>query len=127
MVTDAFIEQDDYLSERRGKYAERNGAMLPWFTQFDIRLAQDFNFELMGKINKFQLTIDLLNAGNLINSDWGVRQFATTYTPITVNNVDAATGVHDFRFDTDLTDSYTDDVSINSKWQLQIGLRYIFN
>ncbi len=123
----AFIEQDDYLSERRGKYAERNGAMLPWFTQFDIRLAQDFNFELMGKINKFQLTIDLLNAGNLINSDWGVRQFATTYTPITVNNVDAATGVHDFRFDTDLTDSYTDDVSINSKWQLQIGLRYIFN
>ncbi len=122
----AFIEQDDYLSERRGQYAERNGAMLPWFTTFDIRLAQDFEFNIKGKENKFQLTFDLLNAGNLINSEWGVRQYARTYTPITVDGVDA-NNVPTFTFDPDLKESYVDDVSINSKWQLQIGFRYIFN
>lgn len=123
---DAFIEQDPYLSERRGQYAERNGAMLPWFTQFDLRLMQDFNFDINGKKNKFQLTFDLLNAGNLINSDWGVRQYARTYTPITVNGVDN-NNVPYYQFDTNLTESYVDDVSIRSKWQLQIGIRYIFN
>ncbi|MBU8892292.1 MAG: carboxypeptidase regulatory-like domain-containing protein [Bacteroidales bacterium] len=123
---DAFIEQDDYLSQRRGEYAERNGAMLPWFSTFDIRLAQDFKLDIKGKENKFQLTLDLLNAGNLIVRSFGVRQFATTYTPITVNGIDS-NGVPYYQFDTTLRDSYVDDVSIRSKWQLQIGIRYVFN
>ncbi len=123
---DAFIEQDEYLSTRRGDYAERNGAMLPWFTTFDIRLAQDFKLDIKGKENTFQLTFDLLNAGNLIVPNWGVRQFASTYTPITVNGVDN-TGVPYFQFDSNLRKSYVDDVSLRSKWQLQIGIRYMFN
>ncbi|MCZ4695614.1 TonB-dependent receptor [Ancylomarina euxinus] len=123
---DAFIKQDDYLKDRRGKYAERNGAMLPWFTQMDVRFLQDFYLNINGKKNTFQFSVDILNFGNLLNSDWGVREFASTFTPISVNGVDA-NNVPYMKFNKDLKDSYVDDFSVNSKWQMQIGLRYIFN
>jgi hypothetical protein len=31
------------------------------------------------------------------------------------------------KFNKNLKDSYVDDFLVNSKWQMQIGLRYIFN
>lgn len=122
---DAFIEQDDYLSTRRGDYAERNGASLPWFAQMDFRIMQDFYFDIKGKKHTIQLSIDVMNLGNMINSDWGVREYATTYNPITVTGVDA-NNVPYFQFDTNLTDSYIDAFSVASKWQMQFGIRYIF-
>ena len=87
---------------------------------------QDFYIDIKGKKNTFQLSFDILNIGNLINSNWGVRQFARTNTPITFNGLDN-NHVPYYGFDTSLTESYVDDVSVRSKWQLQIGLRYIFN
>ena len=121
-----FIEQDDYLSSRKGNYAERNGAMAPWFTQIDIRYMHDFKFKAGNKTNKIQLSIDIINFGNMLNSNWGVYQLPRTYTPITVQGVDA-NGVPYFSFDKTLNESYLQDVSIASKWQMQIGVRYIFN
>lgn len=122
---DAFIEQDDYLSTRRGTYAERNGASLPWFAQMDFRVMQDFYFDIKGKKHTIQLSLDIMNLGNMINSNWGVRQYATTYNPIAVTGVDA-NNVPYFQFDTNLTDSYIDAFSVASKWQMQFGVRYIF-
>ncbi len=119
----AFINQDPYLKTRRGKYAQRNGAMLPWYTQLDFKFLQDI---AISKKHKFQISLDVLNLGNLLSSKWGVRQFATTNTPISVTGVDK-NGVPYFKFDTNLKNSYVDDVSLRSKWQMQLGLRYIFN
>lgn len=118
---DAFIEQDEYLSTRRGKYAERNGAMLPWFSQLDLKAVQDVSFGL----HTLQLSLDVMNIGNMINSAWGVRQLSTTWNPITVNGVDA-NGAPYFSFNTALEDSYVDDTSIASKWQMQFGVHYLF-
>jgi hypothetical protein len=42
---DAFINQDKYLSERRGQYAERYGALSPWRGKWDMKLIQDYNFK----------------------------------------------------------------------------------
>lgn len=123
---DAFIEQDPYLKENRGKIAERHGPMLPWFNTVDFRLIQDFNMEFGGKKHTVQVLFDIMNIGNLLNSNWGVRQLATTWNPITVNGLDNNNEPW-FSFDTDLTDSYIDDVSTMSKWQMQIGIRYYFN
>ncbi|NMM48242.1 TonB-dependent receptor [Marinigracilibium pacificum] len=123
---DAFISSNDYLDSRRGKYFERNGGQLPWFAQMDIKFLQDFNFIAAGKTNTIQLSVDILNFGNLLNSDWGVRQILSTNSPITYTGTDN-NNVPYFNFNTDLKDSYTDNVSLVSKWQMQIGVRYIFN
>jgi hypothetical protein len=61
----------------------------------------------------------------MFNSNWGVRQFATTYNPISVTGIDK-NNVPYMHFDTKLQDSFVDDFSTRSKWQLQIGVRYIF-
>ena len=39
---DAFISQDNYLSTRRGDYAERNGARTPAMHILDLRVLVDF-------------------------------------------------------------------------------------
>jgi hypothetical protein len=123
-----FINQDDYLKDRRGQYAERNGAELPMWSQIDFKYMHDFNFKVgnKGKINTIQLSVDIINIGNMFNSDWGVIQLPRTTTPITVQGVDNDNTPW-FSFDQNLNNSYVQDVSINSKWQMQIGIRYIFN
>lgn len=122
----AFIEQDDYLSTRRGDYAERHGATLPWFSTVDVRLAHDIVLQFGETKNTLRLSLDILNFGNMLNSDWGVRKLATTYNPIAVNGIDN-NNVPYFTFNTNLKDSYTTDFSVASKWQMQFGIRYIFN
>ena len=122
----AFIEQDPYLSTRRGDYAERHGAQLPGFGQFDFKFVESFNFEIAGKPNQLQLSFDILNIGNMISSGWGVRQFANNTSPISVSGVDN-NGTPWLSFDSNLTESYINDTSLRSKWQMQIGVRWIFN
>ncbi len=61
----------------RGEIAERSGALNPWYNNVDLRILQDFSF---GNITRhtFQLSLDVLNVGNLISSDWGVRKVASS-------------------------------------------------
>ncbi|MBC8319341.1 MAG: TonB-dependent receptor [Bacteroidetes bacterium] len=122
----SFIDQDRYLKNRKGEYAERNGATLPWFTQIDIKYMHDFKFKIGDKTNIIQLSFDIINFGNLLNSNWGVYKLARTTTPITIQGVNNE-GVPYFSFDENLKESYIQDVSIKSKWQMQFGVRYIFN
>ena len=73
----AFIEQDKYLSQHRGEIAERFGAVNPWYSNVDLRILQDIAFGEATRHN-FQLSFDMLNVGNLISSDWGVRKVASS-------------------------------------------------
>ncbi len=121
----AFINQDPYLKTRRGKYAQRNGAMLPWYSQLDFKFLQNFYLDKKN-VHKIQLSLDILNLGNMLNSNWGIRKFVTANNPIKVNGIDNK-GVPYFKFDTNLKNTYVNNVSSLSKWQMQIGIRYIFN
>lgn len=85
----AFIEQDPYLKNRRGQYAQRNGASVPWFSQLDIRYMHDFNFKVKDRKNTIQVSLDIMNFGNMLSSHYGVRQLVNTTTPVTANGVDA--------------------------------------
>jgi hypothetical protein len=71
---DAYITQDKYLSKRRGQYAERNGAQNPFLSTLDLKLLQDFYVNVNGKRNTIQLSLDIFNFGNMLNSNWSVPQ-----------------------------------------------------
>lgn len=115
-----YILQDDYLNDRRGEYAERYAILSPWFSRWDIRILQDLK---VTEGNSLQLSVDVLNAGNLISSNWGVRQFPQNTQPVGVNVAD---GVPTYSFDPSLQRTFVNDFSLNSRWQLQVGLRYRF-
>ncbi len=130
---DTFINSLDYLKDNRGKYAERNGTRGPWSHIVDLKLLQDFSFNSGTKKHTFQISADIFNFTNLINKDWGKRNFisgnvsplqtvSTGSTPVfTINNGDVN------------PDGTPNIVQINdanfqsSRWQAQLGLRYIFN
>ncbi len=69
---DAFIEKDAYLSANRGKYAQRNGALLPIINKFDLSIIHDYKIKIATKTTILQARIDILNVGNLIKNTWGV-------------------------------------------------------
>jgi len=119
----AFIAQDDYLSDRRGDYAEKYGTLSPWYNTWDVRILQDIG---INNDQKFQLSFDILNAGNLINSKWGVRQTATNTSLFQPIGVSVADGNPTYSFDTQLTETFQNDFSVISRWRLQMGLRFVF-
>ncbi len=122
---DAYISQDAYLNGIRGQYAERYGALAPWRGRWDLKFLQDYNIQVSGnKTNTIQFSIDILNVGNLINSDWGVMQQPNNVQPIGVS-VDG-TGTPTYSFDANQTKTFGYDSSLASRWQAQVGLRYIF-
>lgn len=127
----AYVAQDKYLSENLGKYAERNGALLPWRNRFDFRVLQDFFVNVNGKKNTFQISVDILNAGNLLNSDWGIRQVqAVPSGSILRPTVNATTGEATYQLVTVggklPTTSFNKQISTATTWGAQVGLRYIF-
>jgi hypothetical protein len=117
-----YIEQDDYLSERRGNYVERYGALAPWRGRWDVRILQDIS---VTETNTLQLTLDILNFGNLINSNWRVVQQPRNLQPIGVT-VDPTTFEPTYTFDPNLTETFTANTNLLSRWQAQVGVRYIF-
>ena len=71
---EAYIAQDKYLSAHRGEYAQRGAVFLPFLHKLDLSLTQDVFKNIKGRRNAGQFRIDIQNAGNLLNSDWGVGQ-----------------------------------------------------
>lgn len=123
---EAFIGQDKYLSKHRGEYTGKYGGTTPWFSQLDMRILQDFNFK--GSTNSLQVSIDVVNLGNLISSKWGLRKYASTtgyYQPLTYTGNDGA-GKAVYQFDPSQTETFITSPDLPSRWQLQLGLRYIF-
>lgn len=136
-----WIEGDEYLSSRRGNYAERNGQDFPWLTRFDLTIAQDFFVKVgeKGKKNTFTVRFDILNVGNLLNDKWGVGYTSVTNTPLTLASVNAS-GVPSYRFATQTInnpdgttqvvlarDRFVRGITVNNTWQGQLTLRYTFN
>jgi hypothetical protein len=124
---DAFIKQDKYLSKHRGEIAERFGGVNGWYSDVDLRILQDIGLYAGAKQHALQLSLDVLNVGNLLNSDWGVRKVANTKatTPLALAGY-SQSGAPLFSFSAP-TSTLQNDPDISSRWRIQLGLRYFFN
>ena len=121
-----FIENNDYMSDNRGSYFERYGAKAPWRSTVDIKILQDYNFKVNDtKFNTIQISLDILNFGNLLNSNWGVVQEPFNQQPIGVI-VDPATNEPVYTYNENRVDTFAVNTSLLSRWRMQVGLRYIF-
>ena len=65
----------EYLQENLGRIATRNGASAPWNSRVDLRLARAFH---LYKAQSIELTLDVFNFLNLLNSDWGGQYLLPT-------------------------------------------------
>jgi len=124
---DAFISQDGYLNSHRGQIAQRFGAVNPWYNDVDLRILQDFAAAGGANRHGVQVSLDILNFGNLISSSWGVRKVASSAatSPLTLVRF-TAVGTPVFNF-TGPAQTYIDDPGLLSRWRIQLGLRYLFN
>jgi len=131
-----YISGNSYLSKRRGMYADRNGARLPFTNIMDIKIAQDFNIRIGKNRYQFQLTYDMFNFTNFLNRNWGRTYFLANdnYALVTFAGYTSAT---------DLTPQYRYNPQNNTRtpwgiststvpqyiarWTSQIGLRFNFN
>ncbi len=119
---DNFISNSTYLSANRGKIAQRNGGLLPSNLQIDLRLLQDIGMFDPESKHKLQLSIDFINLTNFINSSWGIRQFPANTRPIEFTQQEK------YRVNPNLlNDEFINDIGLNSRWQIQLGLRFTFN
>jgi hypothetical protein len=148
-----FIEQDPYLRSRKGRYAERNGAKMPWRNQVDVKFAQEIFHNIGGKKNTLTFTLDVFNFGNLLNKEWGIFQTpnaaglltprnstAPTGGTLPVNGVATTVGAYNaagtqrpyFSLATQgnipvTTSSFRQVNTLTSTYYMQFGLRYTFN
>jgi len=131
----AYVNQDKYLKSRMGKYAQRNGALLPWRNQFDMKIMQDFFVNVAGKRNTIQISLDILNIGNLLSKHWGLAQVYNQGNILTESNVASivpgGTVKPTFKLNpynnTMLTNTFSNNIGYPSTYSMQLGIRYIFN
>jgi hypothetical protein len=131
-----YINNNEYLRGRKGKYAERNGVSFPWLTQMDFAVEQDFTVKTGKKAtnNTLRFRVDIQNFGNLLNKSWGVGNVTTTATPLTYAGLNAS-GQPTMRLATQvingqtglLRDTFVKSRTVNDVYQVQLSIRYIFN
>jgi hypothetical protein len=112
------------LAKYKGTYAPRNAFDNPGYDRLDVRITQEIPSFMEG--HKFLFYLDLLNVMNMLNDEQG-RIFEYGYNTSRQIIADA---MDDGRFEIkgiDPDDSfYLQDNDGQSRWQIQMGLKYRF-
>ncbi len=118
------------LSQYAGGVVERNSQFAPWTNNFDLRISQ----ELPGFFgdNKFSITLDILNVGNLINKKWGrideisfQSQGGLARSFVNYQGLDSS-GRYVYGVNGQVEDFNTRNVRGESAWAAQFTVKYEF-
>lgn len=131
----SYVNQDPYLKKRKGEYAGAYDAYLPWLHRFNLRFVQDIHTNFGGTGHKLQLSLDILNIGNLFKSSWGVAKSAWSGGRMLSyqGTNDKNEPVYTFNTITEdgetklPTESFYYTRVAAQCWSMQIGVRYYFN
>jgi len=138
-----FIQQDPYMSSHRGQIAERNAVVLPWFKHLDLNITQDFYLKSGKNRHTLRVTFDIINVGNFLNKNWGIAKTFNSTSPYgssflkfegiaPAGDPNAGKPRYSFLYQDPsnqipYVNSFQDSFGLFSRWQGQIGVRYIFN
>jgi hypothetical protein len=134
---DAYIEQDSYLSTRRGQYAERGGLSMPISSKVDLSLVQQVFANVGGRRNTGAIRFDVTNFGNLLKADWGVGD-RTVVTSTGANSIGILTtpttdaeGRLAYRLATVgnelVTETFQKSSFLSDVYSFMLSFRYTFN
>ncbi len=128
-----YIQSVKYLRNRRGQFAERNGARLPWSHLLDLSIKQDFSVKMGKKVHTLQITYDIYNFTNLLNRNWGKTYFLSNdqYSLLQFASYTSATNLtprYTFRPQTGTPWSLSTSTApgLSARWLSQIGVRWSF-
>lgn len=126
---DKFIADND-LEQYRGKIVPRNAGLMPWLNRVDIRLTQDLFRDSFGKGSKLQLTADIINFGNMLNSEWGIQDNIFNNGRAPIMRSGAVSADPSFQMARDGANLVTSPIRPASTrfttWTAMFGLRYSF-
>ena len=111
-----FIEDSRYLSNHRGEYMKRNAIAAPWLNRVNFKIAQDFYFNVGSRKHTLELSCDINNLGNLLNSDWGCYKILSSN--VVLNYKDDA-----YTFTKPSWKKYS---NLNSTWQMLFSAKWSF-
>lgn len=116
-----FIESDNYLRKHRGEFSERNAMQTPAESRVDVHLAHGFYFGRETS-RKVELTLDIMNFGNMLCRHWGSYYNVGNVRLQPVNIVSEQDGEAVYRF----TNSALTPNDLMSRWRMQLGVRVKF-
>ena len=131
---ETFIKSDSYLNKNRGKYAERNGARLPFTNIVDASIYQDFMVKTGKTTHKLSVGLDIFNLTNLIDKGAGKQFFIQNDQAqvLAFQGYVAGTTIPQYRFLRPINNLpyVINDVQTNpgssARWNGQATIRYTF-
>ena len=129
-----YVDQDKYLKNHKGEYAEAYAARAPWVHRFDLQWLQNFRFNIGQTTHTIQLSVNVMNIGNMLNSSWGIAKTGSVCSNSTrilkyegkdENNVPKFSMWKDSNGEY-AAQSYDYNYNYDQCWKLQFGVRYIF-
>ena len=129
-----FMENDKYLSEHKGQYAEAYAGRSPWRHILDARIAKTFKKTIGKTTHCFELSVNASNLLNMFNSSWGLYKY-TCYgsyevvNPLKVDHFEDNTPVFSMnKVNGEYpTETFTNThINTNQCWSLMLGLKYSF-
>ncbi len=130
----AYVNNNDYLKNRKGEYAEGYSVYSPWVHRIDFSYKHDFTVNVAGAKNTLQLSLDVKNVLNLFNSSWGVSKYlnpeiGSDARILKYEGVDAQ-GFATFSTPEAIhgnTQTWVPNHGLGQCWYASIGIKYIFN
>lgn len=129
----AWLDQHPDLKRYHGQIAPANKFNAKWVNNFDVRISQEIPGFMKG--HKAELSLDIMNVGNLLNKNWGLIEdygFFSTARVANYAGIDPATGKYVYTF-TGSTDTPNIQENNNdkgntavSRWSIMASFKYRF-
>lgn len=120
-----FINSSPVLQSQKGQFSQRNAFTTPWESIIDLRILQNIAARIKNKTHTFQISLEIFNLTNLLYKQWG-RVYNNVYTSNNFVNPWSSSGVVRSSNNRPWTIQDTYSINFDSRWQLQLGFRYLF-